>query len=265
MTATSFLRHRRAVAAKYIMASLSGRHKALTVELLEENGLTPNDLATLASNNDVLSIADDLAAKKLEQPELDALEELNTVEVGERSAVHSPDVRGDQWEDFLQHPAQETVGVGNMHDGPTAAEDLANVGARAVQDADGSLAEAARLKAHKDSLASHDLPAGAPTSAPAGENQLTAEDAKTPTDPEGANPGPETVVDLDQAAADLKDQQRDSERVEKLGIAALEAITDKQELLDYAAKVGLVPLEGVTERSTAATIRRAIVNAQGES
>lgn len=263
MSATSFLRHRRAVAAKYIMASLSGRHKALTVELLQENGLTPNDLATLATNNDVLSIADDLAAKKLEQPELDSLEELNTLEVGERAAVHSADVRGDQFEEFLQHPAQETVGVGNMHDGPTAAEDLANVSGGAVLDADGSLAEAARLKAHKDGLASHDLPAAAPTSAPAGENQVTAEDEQQPTDPEGANPGPETVVDLDQAATDLAAQESDAERVEKLGIAALEAITDKQELLDYAKKAGLT-LEGVTERSAVTTIRRAIVTAQGE-
>lgn len=234
MSATSFLRHRRAVAAKYVRDHLEDFPKEIT-KLLEDFSLTPNDLANLEGNSDVLAIADRIAELKLQEPELDSLEELNTEIVGERAAVHNPEVRADQFEDKLQHPSAETVGVGNMHDGPQAAEDLANVGSQQVVDA-GGLVEAAQQAADEDALASHELPAAAPSPKPAADEQ-TAED-ETPTDPEGVNPGPETVVDKQGAAEVLEDQAQERDAAEELAEAALLKL-EPQAVRDYAAKLNI--------------------------
>lgn len=134
MSATPYLRQRRAVAAK-IVRDFGKRDKKRLAEILVENKLAPADLANLEQNTDVLSIADAITAEKLGEPELDTLEELNTATTGERADLHSPDVRADQFEDKLQHPCQETVGVGNMHDGPQMAETLVNIGSEEILNA----------------------------------------------------------------------------------------------------------------------------------
>lgn len=272
MSATSFLRQRRAVAVKYIgTLLLDGRHKARVEEVLLEYDLTPADLGTLAGNNDVLSIADALAANKLDQAELDDLETLNTITVGDRAAVHSPDVRDDQFEDKLQHPAAETVGVGNMHDGPQAAEDLGNVAKVLVDEHDGSVAAAIVEKAEglssgepvageHGALASHNgLPDAAPTSAPAVTNQITAEDER-PTDPDKANPGAETVVDLERAAKDQAKVEKAEDKAERAGEAAINAMS-RDELVQYAERQR-ISLDGTTSRTTVGTIAKRILAAQ---
>lgn len=151
MSATTFERHRRAVAAQYVREAIkrSGGKKKFA-EVVADIGLNPDNLGTLEDNTDVRTIADRLKAAELDEPELDSLEKLGTAEQGPRAAVHSPDVRKDQFEDRIQHASQETVGVGNMHDGPQAAEDLANVGRRflALPGVDGDLTKAAAIEAY---------------------------------------------------------------------------------------------------------------------
>src|SRR5690348_3130623 len=115
MSATAFLRHRRAVAAQIVQKAVKRAPKKLAA-IMEQRGILPEDLPNLHKSNDVLSIADQVAKEITDQPELDDLEEIGTFETGDRAAVHSPDVRADQFEDKLQHSCQETVGVGNMHD-----------------------------------------------------------------------------------------------------------------------------------------------------
>lgn len=148
MSATAFLRHRRAAAAVLIAQAAKKAPKTVKA-ILADYDLTPADVANLSASNDALVIADRITALQLEEPELDSLEEVGAVELGDRAAVHSPDVRADQFEDKLQHPAAETVGVGNMHDGPEAAHDLANVGGfvLGLPGVDGDIAKGAAVEA----------------------------------------------------------------------------------------------------------------------
>lgn len=132
MSATAFLRQRRAAAIAYVRSALGSRPKQVA-EILEREGYTPAEFGNLERSNDILRIADDIAADKLGEPELDSLEELHVIETGPRANTHSPDVRFDQFEDQIQHPCQETVGVGNMHDGLQAAEALVNVGSPEIE------------------------------------------------------------------------------------------------------------------------------------
>lgn len=237
MSATSFLRHRRAVAAKYIRAHLIAHPKEI-VEIMKGHGLTIDDLANLEGNNDSISIADRIAELKFDEPELDSLESLNTETVGARAGVHNADVRDDQFEDELQHPSQETVGVGNMHDGPQAAEDLANVGSQAIIDAGGIVpaAEAAAAD-QEDALANHGgLPPGAPTTEPAAE-EITAEDDQE-TDPEHVNEGAETIVDKDAAAAAIAEQEADKDKIVSKSEEQLLEL-NPSEVREYAATLDI--------------------------
>lgn len=283
MSATSFLRHRRAVAVKYITELLATSARPAVARVLAEHNIDPDNAADLAGNTDVLSIADKLASLQLQQPELDDLETLDTLTTGDRAAVHGAGVEARQFRPLLQHPAQETVGVGNMHDAvSTAAEDLANVSNAEVIEHDGSMAAAAESKAD-DALSSHSgLPAGAPTSAPVSEqsgpipggnddagnrqgeqSEGAGESADHPTDPDGANPGPETAVDLQRAAEDLRTAEGDREKLEEASVEALEAM-DRDQLLDYAAKREIT-LDGIRPGTQAATIRRQILAKRKEA
>jgi hypothetical protein len=148
MSATAFLRQRRAVAAKVVQDAYKRSPKEVA-KIMAATGLTPDELGQLHKSNTVLKLADDVKRIEYDEPDLDSLEELNTDTTGDRAAVHSPDVREDQFEDKLQQPCQETVGVGNMHDGPQAAEDLANVGGAvlALTGVDGDIAKGAAVEA----------------------------------------------------------------------------------------------------------------------
>jgi hypothetical protein len=284
MSATAFLRHRRAVAVDYINAALARSPKRVA-EVLEEFNLLPGDLANLRANNDVLTIADRIAASKLDEEELDTLEQLNTLTVGERRAVHSPDVRADQFEDKLQHPCQETVGVGNMHDGPQAAEDLANVGTVEILDAyppedqatvdpttrealaDGAEAKAERIEqvaagestapADPSKLAAHTaLPEVVPNLGPAAE-QVTAEDEQQPTDPDGNQAGvAATPVNIAEAADALRAQAAQDAKLVDKGDSAIDSM-DRDALIAYAASNDL-DIGEVKERTTPTTLRNRI-------
>lgn len=259
MSATAFLRHRRAVAVKIILDGVKRAPKKLA-GIMAEFSLTPADLGTLDKNNDVLLIADRITAEKLDEPELDSLEELNVVSVGDRASVHSPDVHDDQFEDMLQHPAQETVGVGNMHDGPEAAESLMNLSKAVIDDHDGSYAEAAAAVAKDDSLADHaGLPEALPEVHPSldpAKNEVTAEDAQTPTDPDGTQDTAATPVDLDQAAAALATEEKADASMVKAGMAALDSM-DRDALVAYAASND-IDLGNVRARATPASLRTRI-------
>lgn len=237
MSATSFLRHRRAVAAKYIRAHLIAHPKEI-VEIMKGHGLTIDDLATLEGNNDSITIADRIAELKFDEPELDSLETLNVEDVGERAGVHNADVREDQFEDNLQHPSQETVGVSNMHDGPQAAIDLANVGSQAIIDA-GGVVEAAEeaAAAQEDALANHaGLPPGAPTTEPAAD-EITAENEQE-TDPDHVNEGAETIVDKDAAAKELAAQEAAKDKLASKSEAELLKL-NPSEVREYAASLDI--------------------------
>lgn len=274
MSATSFLRQRRAVALKYISTALISSPD-LVAAIMGRFNLDPNQLAGLGGNNDVLTIADDIAAAHLDEEELDSLETLGTITVGNRSAVHSPDVRRDQFTAKLQHPSAETVGVGNMHDGPQTAEDLANVGSAEIlaihsqaeqaeldPSSTAAKSEAAAVKADgDDALVSNDLPAFFPSTDPAAK-QLTAEDEHKPTDPAGTQDGvAATPVDLDGAAKELAAQAENEDKLAAAGEGALEAM-DRDALIEYAAKQD-IDLGEVTTRTTPAKLRERILAAQG--
>jgi hypothetical protein len=285
MSATAFLRHRRATAVEYVTALLKS-HPKKVAEVLERHALTPGDLANLRGNNEVLTIADELAAEALDEAELDTLEDLNTFTVGERSAVHSPDVRADQFEDELQHPCQETVGVGNMHDGPEAAEALANVGGHtlALPEIDGDIVKGAQYEAdQRDALARGTGGAVAPTGDPAVmpstepardeetalaatedgttdsaidqaklEASRTATDERKPTDPEGTQEGvAATPVDTVAAAEEVAAQQAAGDKLEVKGEQAINRM-GRDELVDYASRIGaeIHPLKPTTPLPT---------------
>lgn len=264
MSATSYMRHRRFAAAAYIRQNLARNSKAVG-EILERNGLNPGELGVLASTNDSLTIADEIAALKLDEPELDSLEELNVIETETRAAVHAPDVREDQFEEMLQHPCQETVGVGNMHDTrQMAAENIVNVSADLVAAHGGSLADAAaELVKDEDKLRGHAaLPEVYPSVRPAAD-QVTAEDEQKPTDPEGTQEGvSSTPVNKAEAIKVLRETEKADDAGEDTAESLLAKLKgkDRDGLVAYAAEMN-IDIGDVKDAAKPADIRKLIIGA----